>query len=144
MKKIIFVCTGNTCRSPMAEGIFNALAEERKWQARARSAGLFVAEPVVSANSAAVMREQGIDISGHIPMQITDEIIREADLLLTMTDSHKRQLLRGGVSPDKVGTLAEFAGEAGDVPDPYGGSIEVYRSTAREIKRLLEKITCFK
>ncbi len=133
MKKILFVCTGNTCRSPMAEGIFNKLAAEQGYEAVAKSAGLFVTEPNVSENSLEVCKENGIDISGHTPMPITAELINEADVILTMTSSHKAAF--GGL--DKVYTAAEYFGSEGDIIDPYGGSIEIYRQTFCQLEKLI-------
>ena len=133
MKKFLFVCTGNTCRSPMAEGIFNKLSSEKGWQATAKSAGLYVTEPMVSENSLNVCLENGIDISSHIPTQITAELINEADVILTMTSSHKAAF--GGM--DKVFTVAEYFGGNGDVIDPYGGSIEIYRETYGQLEKLI-------
>ena len=129
MRKILFVCTGNTCRSPMAEGIFNSLA----FNAVAKSAGLFVTEPSVSENSLEVCRENGIDISAHIPTRLTAELINDADVILTMTASHKAAF--GAM--DKVFTVAEFFGGDEDVSDPYGGSLGHYRHTFEQLKSLI-------
>ena len=133
MKKILFVCTGNTCRSPMAEGIFNKLATEKSWKASAKSAGLFVTEGTVSTNSLEVCRENDIDISSHIPTSITAELINEADVVLTMTDSHKAAF--GGM--DKVFTVSEYFADGGDVTDPYGGNVEIYRQTFGQLEKLI-------
>ena len=94
MRKILFVCTGNTCRSPMAEGIFNKLAEERGFDAIASSAGIFVTEENVSENSLIVCEENDIDISSHTPSQITADMINSADIILTMTNSHPGRIFR--------------------------------------------------
>lgn len=133
MKKILFVCTGNTCRSPMAEGIFNKLSEECGFKAQAKSAGLFVTEEQVSENSLGVCLENGIDISSHTPTPITAELINEADVILTMTSSHK--VAFGGMN--KVFTAAEYFGGTGDIIDPYGGNIEIYREIFRQLETLI-------
>lgn len=133
MKKFLFVCTGNTCRSPMAEGIFNKLSAEKVWGATAQSAGLFVTEKSVSKNSIEVCREHGIDISSHIPTPITAELINEADVILTMTSSHKAAF--GGM--DKVFTISEYFGSDSDIIDPYGGSLDDYRFTFGQLVKLI-------
>lgn len=133
MKKILFVCTGNTCRSPMAEGIFNRFASEKGFAATAKSAGLFVTEPAVSENSLRVCKENGIDISTHIPTPVTAELINEADVILTMTVSHKAAF--GGLG--KVFTVGEYFGNGEDITDPYGGSIEIYRQTFGQLEALI-------
>ncbi len=130
-KSIMFVCTGNTCRSPMAEGIFNAMGKN----AVAASFGLCVmpsagAEP----NAVRAAAELGADIKHHKAAQLTMDAFESADLVLTMTNSHKQSLPKS----DKVFTLSEFCGAEGEVGDPYGGDIEVYRKCAMQIKALTE------
>ena len=131
-KSVIFVCTGNTCRSPMAEGLLNFSGKN----AIAISAGLFVTEDTAEDNAIKTAAEFGADIKNHTPRQITAELLESADLVLTMTKSHKYSL------PDieNIYTLAELAGENADVADPYGGDIDVYRKCGKQIKDFIEKI----
>ena len=136
-KKILFVCTGNTCRSPMAEAIFNHITQERGICAEAESAGLFADGSSASENSVAVLKELNIDIEGRPSRQVTAEMIENADLVLTMSSSHKAALIPLG--GDKVKTLAEYAGVSGEVTDPFGGSAEVYRQCRDLISDLIEK-----
>ena len=137
--KIILVCSGNTCRSPMAEAIF-----KRKFHDKAEiiSRGLYVPENIhASFNSEKAMDEMGLDIKSHISRQLTVPEAEGADLILTMTKTHKDMIL--SVCPgmkDKVFTLCEYAGLEGDVPDPYGSDIEEYRRCARKIESAAEAI----
>ncbi len=138
----LFVCTGNTCRSPMAEGLFNDLAAKKGNGDSASSAGIFAfdgASP--SENSVEVMREIGIDISGHTSRRLTAEIIGGCDRLLTMTNSHA-EVLKSSL-PQYAGiisTLTEEVGESGEIPDPFGGDLEEYRLCRDRIKELIEKL----
>ncbi len=140
MKKILFVCTGNICRSPMAAGMFNAYAKKNNMNDTAYSAGIFVTDSRVDENAIKAMAEMGIDISAHVPMQFNDLFINEYDLILTMSPRHKESLVARGVTSTKVYTLCEFVGEPGEVSDPYGGEEELYKKTAQQLKKLIEKI----
>ncbi len=131
-KTVCFVCTGNTCRSPIAEGIFNISG----FNGVAISAGLMAGGSAPEENAVKAALELGADIKNHIPRQLTREIIENSSLVLTMTKAHKDSLL----GFDNVKTLAELAGESEDISDPYGGSIEVYRKCAKKIKEYIEKI----
>ncbi len=130
--KVLFVCTGNTCRSPMAEAIMNKIAEENDMNVSASSAGIMAEENVpASENAVTAMSEMNIDISGHLSHQATEADIAEADIILTMTAGQK--MLLAGAAPEKIYTLCEFAGSGGDISDPYGGDLDEYRETAQEI-----------
>lgn len=144
MKTVLFVCTGNTCRSSMAEYIFRDMLNKR-----GKNKGIKVLSAGISAFPGAkaspeaieVMKELGIDLSPHRSRALTKDIIEKVDLILTMTHEHKKQIL--SIVPQaegKVFTLREFAKlEGTDILDPFGKSIEEYRKSAREIKEALEK-----
>lgn len=131
---VIFVCTGNTCRSPMAEGLFrNGLTDEEKEAFEVRSFGLaaFGGEPA-SEYAVEMMYSMGIDISAHRSTPLNRYALAEAELVVCMTESHANVLLSVGVDPEK---LVVF-----DVPDPYRGTEDDYRRCADKIKVELEKV----
>ena len=138
-KDVLFVCSGNTCRSPMAMAIFNALSKEEK----ATSAGISVAYPSSAAeNAKEAVKKYGASLDEHLSKQITYDDLKEYSLIVTMTNSHK-EFLRSYLDDEKIITLAEYAGENGDVSDPYGGDLALYEATAQmiyeHIKKGLEK-----
>jgi L-threonylcarbamoyladenylate synthase len=143
--RIVFVCTGNTCRSPMAEGICRKLLAERLRCSRdelgehgfiVQSAGV-AAGPGNPATAEAVdaIREIGADISAHRSQPLTIELMVQADRLFAMTAGHLRMLYGvRGVTPALLSPFGD------DVDDPIGGSAEQYRDCARQIKTYLEAL----
>ena len=134
--KILFVCTGNTCRSPMAQVMAAQLFGEGF---EIISAGVMAMSGVTaSAHAIAVMNERQLDLMKHQSQPVTDDLLASVDLILTMTTGHKGALSQN--AGNKAYTLGEYAGNKIAVSDPFGGDIEVYRTCADEIHELLLKI----
>ncbi|WP_274362440.1 low molecular weight protein arginine phosphatase [Paenibacillus thermotolerans] len=117
-KRLLFVCTGNTCRSPMAESLFRKLAAESGLEAEAKSAGVAALNGTsMSKHSATVLKNKGIkDTHRFQSSELTKELVDWADLILTMTSHHKRHVLEsypGAV--DKTFTLKEYADDSSDL-----------------------------
>ena len=133
MKKILFVCTGNTCRSPIAEALFNTMADNKKYHAE--SCGIYGdGISPISINAKEVLAENGIEFS-HISTPISVALVKDADYIIGMTANHARSII--AMFPeysDKVFTMPS------DISDPYGGNIEVYRFCRDEIEECIRGI----
>lgn len=137
MKKILFVCLGNICRSPMAEGLLKKMRSDFS----VSSAGVSSMDGWHAMPEAVeVMKGHGVDISRHVAKPVREEFVMEADLVLAMTRRHKKMLIsRYPDAEDKIFTLREYAGTGVDIADPYGRSKRAYETAAREIAEALEK-----
>jgi protein-tyrosine-phosphatase len=147
--QILFVCTGNTCRSPMAAALGRHYAAQHGLEWAIDSAGLYAlpGSPMTPDALDALIRRHVI-AHKHESKPLTEEMVNHADFIFTMTASHKTDLL--GQYPRAKGktyTLGEYVSGGqwhSDVADPFGGSTEIYEACARELEetvaRLIEKL----
>ena len=140
---ILFVCTGNTCRSPMAEGYFRYLvAKNKRKDITVSSAGTFAGngEPP-SSNSIKAMKKIGIDIAQYKSSTVTNEMLESADLIVVMTLSHKHYI--GQMSAKalkKTKLLSEYNNSGDDLTDPFGGGFDLYSDCLNAMKPSLENL----
>ena len=130
MKKIMFICSGNTCRSPLAEGLFKKYLKENNItdiDVGSAGVGAFAGDGV-SINSILVANNRGVDISSHRARNINPEHILTTDLFFCMSDSHK-QVLSRHCNEEKIVVL--------NVADPYGRPIEAYEECAKQLESQL-------
>ena len=145
MKSIIFVCLGNICRSPIAEGCAKKYAKENALELEIDSAGTgswHIGEAPCE-NSIVVARDNGIDISGLVARQITKEDINSFDLIVALDDNNYRDLKALGAK--NLVKLGDYGYDGEDVPDPYffkgfDGFSEVYKMIDTCTKNLLQEI----
>ena len=128
MKKILFVCTGNTCRSPIAEAMFNDIAVKKGIECTAFSRGLFADGSAISENAKTVLADIGIDASGHISASVCKEDIESADFVVGISSRHAGKLLAD--FPEFADKIYAFPK---DISDPFGRDTGVYRDCLIEI-----------
>jgi protein-tyrosine phosphatase len=144
---IVIVCTGNTCRSPMAEAIMRRLLAERlqcKLE-EVEQRGVIVASAGVSAapgvgaapEAIETMRQKGLDLSRHGSQPLTDKLIRHADLILGMTAAHRQAIIRRW--PEAAHRTAVVRLDGADIDDPIGAPAEVYERCAAQIEEALKQ-----
>ena len=141
--RVLFVCTGNTCRSPLAESILRRLG----------IAGVTVASAGIHAwngdraseKSCCVAKEHGLDLSAHRARLLTADLVREADLILTMTESQRNHVAEMGLADEeRIRVLGEFAGRispVAEVSDPMiPDNMEAYRDTYEQLDDMINTI----
>ncbi len=144
IRRILLVCTGNICRSPLAEALLRRTLEERGVEGvSATSAGTGAWDGAPASEGAYLVGlERGLDLSGHRARLLTRELVAEADLILTMARHHRARVDELG-GEGRVFVLGEYGGREGDeaeVSDPFGGDLEVYRDTCAELEALVTAV----
>ncbi|MBX3421596.1 MAG: Sua5/YciO/YrdC/YwlC family protein [Pirellulaceae bacterium] len=142
---ILLLCTGNTCRSPMAEAIMREKLARRFGRSSANLCPYFVTSAGVSAfpggaaspEAQTVMAKRGLDLTDHQSRNVTEHALHLADLILTMTRSHRDAVLQ--FLPEVESKVHLVSGGAGDVSDPFGGSESVYAACADQIDGYVQR-----
>ena len=135
MKKILFVCTGNTCRSPMAMALFNDKTKKRGLSATAFSRGLYADGSEISANASAALCDIGIADCAHISQTVSREDILEADAVFGISRRHAENL--NAMFPEFGDKIFAFPF---DISDPFGGDLETYKTSLAEISKGIDVI----
>ena len=145
--RLLFVCTGNTCRSPMAEVIARNEIEQRGWNSvEVRSAGIAAFDTAAASSGALRAAEaHGLDLTGHRATFLTKKVAAWADLILVMSTAHfmsVTELGAGGISSliTSFANEREGGGISESVPDPVGGTEQEYLETFDLIRDLVDKV----
>jgi len=142
--KILILCTGNTCRSPIAVVVLERLLKENRLDnVVVQSAGFISLGGVPASRTAVeVCRENGLDLSAHLSRNLTESLIRDADLIIVMEEAQKALLDRYSAAAQKeIRLLSEFSPDKSvgpDIHDPYGGNELLYERAFKDIRFCLE------
>ena len=141
MNSVLFICTANICRSPIAMGLLRAKVAGTGENWRIESAGTWAIDGAPAAvNSQLVLAEMGIDISNHRSRMVREKMLGEFNLILTMERGHKEALrIEFPQYRDRIYLLSEMVGGIFDIHDPIGRPLDEFRDTALEINQILDE-----
>lgn len=143
-RRVVLVCTGNTCRSALAEALLRRALEERGvTDVDVSSAGTGAWEGAPASEGAYLVGlESGLDLSGHRARLLTGDVVSQSDLILTMARHHRARVLELGAE-GRVHLVGDFAGRSDgspEVADPFGADLDVYRQTRDELAELMAMV----
>jgi protein-tyrosine-phosphatase len=142
LKNVLFVCTGNTCRSPLAEVLFRDLVKERSdYKIGSAGVGAYSGQ-AASRYSVTLAQEKGLDLSKHQSRAVTVDLVEAATHIFAMSRNHMAAILSDyPEADDKIYLISEFAADDGlrgrDLSDPFGGDLSDYRQTLEHLARML-------
>lgn len=137
-ERVVFICTENTCGSPIAETLFQSMCNQEDIYCISRGLIVLFSEPM-NPKVEAVLYNHGLQIAGHTTKQFRSHEADENTLVLTMTEHQKKKVIEDFFVTENVYTIKEYVGEFGDVIDPYGGSMLQYEECYEELARLVKK-----
>lgn len=136
--KILFICTGNTCRSCMAEVIFNNLSNINGIESFSAGVSILLGSSISKNASKLLIDKFNCNIMDRKAVQLSQELIENSDLILAMSNSVKQFAIKHFETlQNKTFTLNEYVEVEGEVSDPYGGSLSIYESTFKQIEHLI-------
>ena len=148
MKSVLFVCTGNTCRSPLAEALFREMVKERAdFEVRSAGLGAYTGQPAAQ-HSATLAKKRGLDLSKHRSRSLTEDLIDSATHIFGMSRHHLSAIESDfPEAADKVYLLTEFTADdylrGADLPDPFGMDISAYQELLRSLEKVLPSVLAY-
>lgn len=137
-ERVIFICTENTSRGPIAESLFRNMSNVEGIECMSRGLIVLFPEPV-NPKAEQVLQNHGLEMVGHTTKQFKSHEADENTLVLTMTEHQKKKVIEDFYVTHNIYTIKEFVGEFGDVLDPYGGTMLQYEECYEELARLVKK-----